>query len=481
MGFSMKSYTPLLTDFYQLTMAYGYWQQQMHEWRANFHLAFRHSPFGGNHALSCGLSSVIEFLSQWKFQEEDLSYLASLKNGRGEQFFPNGFLDYLAGLSFTCDVYAPPEGTILFPHEPMLRIEGPLLQCQLLESPLLNFMNFQTLIATKSARVCHAAQWDPVIEFGLRRAQGPDGGVSASRAAYIGGCIATSNVLAGKLFDIPVRGTHAHSWVMAFPDELSAFQTYAEMMPQDCVLLVDTYQTLEGVKLAIEVGKKLQKTGGHLSAIRLDSGNMVELSNETRKLLDAAGLKKTGIFASNTLDEYVITDLKKRGAKISSWGVGTHLATAYDQPALDGVYKLSALMNEVGDWQYKLKISEQAIKISTPGRHQVRRFFYEERYMMDVIYDLSLGMNDIAQAYLINQPEKIKSLDDVDGFADLLMPIFENGKLVYHEPSIHDIRKGAVETVQHFYKIHGVAESYPVGFEEKLYDLKQKLIKEKRQ
>ena len=473
------TYSPLLTDLYQLTMAYGYWQLNMHEQEAAFHILFRKNPFHGHYALCCGLESVIDFLKHWKFEEDDLAYLSTLKNSYNEPLFPKKFLDYLKNLTLTCHLDAIPEGSIVFPNTPLIRIEGPLLQCQLLETPLLNLISFQTLIATKASRVCHAAQGELVIEFGMRRAQGPDGALSASRAAYIGGCVATSNTLAGKLFDIPVRGTHAHSWVTAFPNELEAFDAYAKVMPHNCVLLVDTYDTIEGVKNAIKIGKKLRTEGIDLLAIRLDSGNMADLSIKARKLLDEAQFEKTGILASNSLDENVIHDLKQKGAMISSWGVGTHLATAYDYPALDGVYKLSALRNTKGEWEYKLKLSEDSIKTSNPGRHQVRRFFCNEKYVMDVIYDLALGISDTADAMLLDDPKHIKKLDDIDAFVDLLIPVFREGHLVLEKKSIHEIRKKAVEEAENFYKIHG-ENPYPVGLEKKLHDLKEKLTRELR-
>jgi nicotinate phosphoribosyltransferase len=472
------TYSPLLTDLYQLTMAYGYWKLQMHEQEAVFHLLFRKNPFKGNYALHCGLASIIDFLKHWRFSEDDLAYLATLKNSLRGPLFSQEFLDYLSKLTFTCDLDAVPEGTVVFPNAPLIRLQGPILQCQLLESPLLNMINFQTLIATKASRVCRAAAGDPVIEFGMRRAQGPDGALSASRAAYIGGCVATSNTLAGKLFDIPVRGTHAHSWVTAFPSEQEAFAAYASVMPHNCVLLVDTYGTVDGVMHAIEVGKKLRAEGADLLAIRLDSGDMADLSVKARKLLDAAGFKKTGILASNSLDEYVISDLKRQGATISSWGVGTHLATAYDHPALDGVYKLSALRNKKGKWEYKLKLSEQAAKVSNPGRHQVRRFFCNDQYVIDVIYDLELGITDSPEAIVLDhQTQQIKKLDDFDAFVDLLQPIFRGGELIQEMESIHAIRNNAITEAAYFYRTHGET-SYPVALEKNLYELKQKLIKE---
>lgn len=471
----MLHYSPLLTDFYQLTMAYGYWKLNIHEQESAFHFLFRKNPFKSNYALNCGLANIVDFLKDWRFHEDDLAYIATLKNSKDKPMFPNEFVDYLSKLTFCCDLDAIPEGTIVFPHIPLMRVQGPLLQCQLLETPLLSIINFQTLIATKSARVCHAAGGDPVIEFGMRRAQGPDGAISASRAAYVGGCVATSNTLAGKLYDIPVRGTHAHSWVTAFSDESTAFRAYADVMPTNCILLVDTYNTLEGVNRAIEIGKELRAQGNELLAIRLDSGNLAELSIQARKLLDKAGFKKTGILASNSLDEYVIDELKKQGAKISAWGVGTHLATAYDQPALDGVYKLSALRDKQGEWQYKLKISEDLVKVSNPGRHQVRRFFYDNSYFTDVIYDLTLGISDTPEVINIEGNNPVKTLDNIDGFVDLLEPVFRQGQLVQPPVSIHDIRNNAINEVNHFYKTHQ-NNPYPIHLEKKLYDLKLQLI-----
>lgn len=474
-----SSYSPLLTDFYQLTMAYGYWRLKMHDQQAAFHLLFRKNPFKGNYALTCGLGSVIEFLQNWRFQADDLDYLATLTNQQQERLFPQDFLDYLAQLSFSCTIDAIPEGTIVFANTPLVRVEGPLLQCQLLETPLLNIMNFQTLIATKASRVCRVADKDTVIEFGMRRAQGPDGALSASRAAYIGGCASTSNTLAGKLYDIPVRGTHAHSWVTAFPTELQAFEAYAEVMPHNSVLLVDTYNTLTGVKNAIEVGKTLRQQGSDLLGIRLDSGNLADLSIKARALLDEAGFEKTSILASNSLDEYVITELKKNGARIDSWGVGTNLATAYDQPALDGVYKLTALQGTEGDWQYKLKLSEQEVKVTNPGRHQVRRYFSNEQYMMDIIFDVGLGISDIPEAVLLDKNLQSKQLNDYDAYVDLLIPIFKDGQLIQPPESIHATRKKSLSATKDFYRSHG-ENDYTVGLEKKLHDLKQAMIKEMR-
>lgn len=469
--------SPLLTDLYQLTMAYGYWRLNMHNQEAVFHLIFRNNPFRGNYAVACGLDTVIDFLQNWHFSAEDIQYLSKLKTGNGEILFPRDFLDYLGQLRFTCDIDAIAEGTIVFPQEPLIRITGPLLQAQLLESTLLNIVNFQTLIATKASRVCEAAKGEPVLEFGMRRAQGPDGALAASRAAYIGGCSATSNVLAGKEFDIPVRGTHAHSWVTAFADEETAFAAYAKVMPHNCVLLVDTYDTLLGVRHAIEVGKKLREQGAELLGIRLDSGDLAKLSIEARAILDEAGFQQTKIMASNTLDEYVIQDLKQQGACISVWGVGTHLATAYDCPALDGVYKLSALRDQDGSWNYKLKLSEQAIKISNPGILQVRRFFSDDAHVMDVLYDTQLGVPEVPEMHRVDAPTTRAKLPDYDASIDLLLPVFRQGELVIERESIHKMRKRALDEVKQFLKNYP-KEVYPVGLETHLYELKQKLINE---
>ncbi len=469
--------SPLLTDLYQLTMAYGYWKLGMHEREAVFHLIFRSHPFKGNYAVASGLATVIEFLKNWRFAEDDLEYLRGLCAQNGTKLFSSGFLDYLKNLRFSCDIDAVPEGTVVFAHEPLIRVKGPILQGQLLETPLLNFINFQTLIATKASRVYQAAKGDSVLEFGMRRAQGTDGALSASRASYVGGCDATSNVLAGKLYDIPVRGTHAHSWVTAFPNEKIAFESYAKVMPQNCVLLVDTYDTLQGVKNAIEVGIELRKNGAELLGIRLDSGDLASLSVQARKLLDKAGFKETKIIASNSLDEYSIAELKNKNSPINIWGVGTNLATAYNQPALDGVYKLSAIRDEQGEWQYKIKLSEQAVKISNPGIYQVRRYFVDEQFVMDVMFDINLNIPDMPELASLEAPHSFLKLADYDACVDLLQPVFEKGKFVYSSESIHEVRERAIQQVSQFLQAHA-GENYPVGLEKSLHELKQRLILE---
>lgn len=369
----MKTLTqsPLLTDLYQLTMGYGYWKNGMTDHEAVFHLFYRRAPFGGTAAIVAGTGPAADFLHDLKFDEEELTYLASLTGCDGQLLFEKGYLDHLRDLDWKLEVDAFPEGELAFPNEPILRVRGPLLQCQLVETALLNIINFQTLIATKAARICDAAGGDPVLEFGLRRAQGPDGGMSASRAAYLGGCAATSNVLAGMHFGIPVKGTHAHSWVMSFDSETEAFDSYATAMPNNVVLLVDTYDTLEGVRNAIKTGKKLRKKGHDLQGIRLDSGDLAALSIGARDLLDEAGFQSTQIIASNDLDEVKIRTLKAAGARIDIWGVGTRLVTSADQPALGGVYKLGAIRDENNEWHYRIKLSNDAIKVSNPGILQI--------------------------------------------------------------------------------------------------------------
>ena len=409
----------LLTDLYQFTMANGYWKSGMYDREAVFYLSFREAPFNGDYTLAAGLGLVTEYLEKWHFDVQSIQYLGSLKGSDGKALFEEGFLNYLQRLEFSCDIAAIPEGTVVFPHQPLLRVKGPLIQAQLLETPLLNLINFSSLIATKAARICAVAK-DPVLDFGLRRAQGIDGAITAARSAYIGGCGATSNVLAGKLLGIPVKGTHAHSWVMAFDDERSAFEAYAKAMPNNCVFLVDTYDSLEGVQLAIEVGKWLEENGHPFLGIRLDSGDLLNLSKQVRTTLDNAGFSDAKIFASNNLDEYRINELKEKGAPIAVWGVGTRLICAYDQPALGGVYKLSAIQDASGAWKRKVKRSDNPAKSSLPGMLQVRRSQGE-----DVQYDEW------------DTPELPEG-------EDLLQPVFQKGKKVMQLPSIHTIRERAI-------------------------------------
>lgn len=461
----------LLTDLYQLTMAYGYWKNDMAEQEAVFHLFFRKLPFNGNYAVCCGLETAIAYIEEFCFEESDLQYLQSLKGNDEKPLFEEGFIDFLRTSKLELDIDAIPEGTAVYPHEPLMRVKGPLWQCQILETALLNILNFQTLIATKSARVCRTARGEAVLEFGLRRAQGMDGGISASRAAYIGGCVATSNVLAGKLFDIPVKGTHAHSWVMCFDTEMEAFEAYAAAMPNNCIFLVDTYDTVEGVKKAIEVGLKLRQRGHEMTGIRLDSGDMAALSITARKLLDEAGFEGAAIVASSDLDEYKIKELKDRGAKITVWGVGTKLATAYDQAALGGVYKLAAIRDkDTNEWEYRIKRSNTPIKTSNPGILKVRRFFEGKKAVADVIYN-ELFEQNIEEMMVFDLEKKITISSHLES-VDLLQAVFRKGKLVYHCPDIHQTRAYCLEQVAEM----GEIEKYQVGLERELYGLKERML-----
>lgn len=471
----------LLTDLYQLTMVYGYWKSGLWKREAVFHLNFRKWPFKGGFALAAGLETAVRFIEELHFSPSDLSYLRELKDSGGAPLFEKGFLEFLSHFQFSCDVDAMAEGTLVFPYEPLVRVKGPIWQAQLLESPLLNLINFQTLIATKAARVCMAAYPDPVIEFGMRRAQGIDGAISASRAAFIGGCFATSHILAGKLFGIPVRGTHAHSWVMAFEEEAEAFETFAEVLPKGCVMLVDTYHSVQGVEKAIAVAKKLKKTGFELAGVRLDSGDLARLSIEIRKLLDREGFTETQIMASNELDEYLIRDLKQQGAKISLWGVGTNLVTGKDQPALDGIYKLSAVQNEKGEWVHKLKLSEQTAKVTNPGILQVRRFWDGTSYVGDAMWDELLGIEEPFTAVDIFDPEK--KFSGTASFRDLLVPIFRKGKFVYSLPPLTEVQTHAQEELSRLppsMKRFTNPQPYPIGLERRLYQKKLDLIRKLR-
>lgn len=469
----------LLTDLYQITMAYGYWKSGKADQQAVFNLFFRNNPFGGGYTIACGLEYVVDYLNSFHFSKQDLTYLAKINGSDGSPMFEQAFLDYLGGLKFTCDVEAITEGTLVFPHEPMVRVTGPILQCQLIETPLLNLINFQSLVATKASRICLAAGSDPVMEFGLRRAQGIDGGLAASRAAFIGGCTSTSNVMAGNLFGIPVSGTHAHSWVMSFDTEREAFETYAAAMPNNCVLLVDTYDTQEGVKQAIAVGLDMQEKGQRLLGIRIDSGDLAYYSQMAREMLDEAGLHAVKIVASNDLDEYLVQSLKLQEAKIDVWGIGTKLVTAYDQPALGAVYKLSAIESN-GQWEHKIKLSAQSAKMNNPGLQQVRRFNNGRQYVGDMIFDIR---NTPGTKSLIIDPmdatrRKVMSTEKL-GYEDVLQPIFAKGECVYQLPAIEAIRERHLtqlamldKSVKRFANPH----VYPVGLEEGLYNARTELI-----
>lgn len=475
----MTHTSPLLTDLYQLTMAAGYWKCGKAEQEAVFHLFFRKLPFAGGYAIAAGLGDVVEWLENFRFQAAELDYLATLPGRDGRPLFEKGFLDYLAGLKWQCDVDAIPEGTAVFPHQPLLRIRGPLVQAQLAETALLNIINFQTLIATKAARICHAARGEPVLEFGLRRAQGPEGAVMASRAAFIGGCAATSNVLAGMRHGIPVRGTHAHSWVMSFDSEQDAFAAYAEALPNNCVFLVDTYDTLEGVRHAVQTGHKLREQGHELAGIRLDSGDLAWLSIEARKILNEGGFPKAAIVASNDLDEHLIESLKHQNAAINVWGVGTRLVTGGDQAALGGVYKLGAIRHADGHWEPKIKLSEQSVKVSNPGIQQVRRFSLNGEFRGDAIYDEEKGCPETVEIIHPADPLRGRTLPPEATHEDLLKPVFRKGQFTGETPSLPAIQ---ARTKQQLASLHVTIRrldnphEYPAGVERSLHDRKLALI-----
>jgi nicotinate phosphoribosyltransferase len=387
-------------------------------------------------------------------------------------------------MEFTCDVDAVPEGTVVFANEPLVRIRGPLLQAQIVESMLLTVIGFQTLVATKAARVVEAAGGAPVLEFGLRRAQGPDGAISAARAAYIGGVAATSNVLAGRLFGIPVRGTHAHSWVQVFDDEQRAFDVYADAQPDNVTLLVDTYDSLVGVEHAIETGRRLKARGGSLAGIRLDSGDLAYLSIEARRMLDEAGFADTNIVASNDLDEYTIASLREQGARIDIWGVGTRLDTCYDQPALGAIYKLSAICDP-GGWRYPVKLSEQSSKISIPGVLGVRRFVDSSgRFRADMIYDEDLPAPPNGDV-IVDPADALhmRAIDPDWSSQELLVPAMRGGVRVSAAPSLDDVRARARAQIG---SLHPAIRRllnphvYPVGLEMRLHERRTALVVERR-
>ena len=469
----------LLTDLYQLTMACGYWKCGKAEQEAAFHLTFRRNPFGGEFTVACGLAPALEFLRDFRLSESDREYLETLTGADGKPLFETSFLDNLAELELNCDIDAVPEGTVVFPQEPLIRVKGPLLQAQLLETVLLNFINFQSLIATKAARICMAAGRNRVLEFGLRRAQGINGGLSASRAAYVGGCHATSNVLAGKLYGIPVAGTHAHSWVMSFDSERESFQAYAQAMPNNSIFLVDTYDTAAGIANAIRAGRWLREQGHEMIGVRLDSGDLASLSVEARRLLDEAGFPEAKIVASGDLDEHSIAELYDRGAPIAILGVGTKLATGYDDPALGGVYKLSALRDEEGNWQPKLKTSNDPVKSSNPGFLQTRRFAKDGNFLCDVIYDeLQPPATDWTMLDSSRpgggRPVAAKATSE-----DLLVPVLRAGKPVYQPPSIKESRQRTYDQLAQLPEETRRLKNpsaFRVGLEQGLYERKARLI-----
>ena len=430
----------LLTDFYELTMMQGYYNNHANN-TVIFDVFYRDNPSNGGYAICAGLEQVIEYIKNLHFSEEDIEYLRSLN------VFQEDFLTYLANFHFSGDIYAIPEGTVIFPMEPIVKVIAPIIEAQLIETALLNLINHQSLIATKASRVVYAAKGGPIMEFGLRRAQGPDAGTLGARAAVIGGCIGTSNVLTAKLYDVPALGTHAHSWIMSFDDELSAFRKYAELYPGNATLLVDTYDTLRsGVPNAIKVFDELRKSGKmpEKYGIRLDSGDLAYLSKKARKMLDAAGFPKATITASSDLDEYLIDSLVAQGAKIDSWGVGTRLITSEDTPSFGGVYKLSAIMKN-GEFVPKMKLSDNPWKITNPGNKKIYRIYEKEsgKVKADLI-TLAEEHYSPENPLLLFDPLATwkKTYLDPNSYTlrELLVPIFISGECVYESPSVMEIK-----------------------------------------
>jgi nicotinate phosphoribosyltransferase len=474
----------LLTDFYELTMAYAAWKGRGVAREASFVLSFRRNPFKGGFSVAAGLEAAIDLVEHWSYADEDLAFLAAQRGSDGAPLFEAGFLDALRALAMDVDVDAVPEGTVVFPHEPLVRVSGPVIPCMLVETAILAVVNFQTLVATKAARVCLAARGEPVLEFGLRRAQGIDGGLAASRAAYVGGCHATSNTLAARLYDIPARGTHAHSWVMLHDSELEAFLEYARALPGNCVFLVDTYGTLDGIRHAIEAGRWLRSQGKELVGVRLDSGDLAWLSQEARRLLDEAGFPKAVVFASNELDEEVIQSLKDQGARIATWGVGTRLVTGQDDGALGGVYKLTAVRaGPDAPWQPRIKLSEQIDKTTVPGLLQVRRFARDGGFLADAIWDERLGIP--APAVMVDPVDPLRRRElpaDVPG-EDLLVPIFRRGRRVYDPPPLAEARARTAAQLARFHagvKRFMNPHQFPVGLERGLHDVRAELVLQAR-
>ncbi len=471
----------LLTDLYQLTMMQGYYNNNTNNHEVVFDLFYRSNPSKNGYAICAGLEQTIEYIKNLRFDDTDIAYLESLN------IFQKDFLDYLRSFKFTGDIDAIPEGTVVFPMEVLMRVKAPILEAQFVETALLNIINHQSLIATKAARVVRAAEGDPVLEFGLRRAQGPDAGIYGARAAMIGGCAGTSNVLTGQMFDVPVSGTHAHSWVMSFDEELEAFRAYAKLFPNKCILLVDTYDTLEsGVPNAIKVFNEMKEAGINMTSygIRLDSGDLAYLSKKARQMLDVAGHEAAIISASCDLDEMLIADLKRQGAKISLWGVGTNLITSSDCPSFGGIYKLAAEIDKEGNEVPKIKISDNPEKVTNPGIKKVVRVYDKRtgKMMADIIalegekFDESKSLT----LYAANARwKKTKLKASSYTLRELLVPIFKQGELVYKTPKTMEIKaysKAELETLWEEYKRLVNPQIMQVVLSDGLHALKEKML-----
>lgn len=469
----------MMTDLYQLTMMYGYYKHGMAGNIGIFDLFFRQTRENSAYAVMAGTESAIDYINNLRFIEEDIAYLRTLK------LFDEEFLNVLRELRFTGEIYGMEEGTVVFPYEPLIRVKAPIMEAQLVETALLNLVNHQTLIATKANRVVEAAKGGAVSEFGLRRAQGPDAGIYGARASIVGGCCGTSNVLTGQLFDVEVKGTHAHSWVMSFPTELDAFRAYAATFPDACMLLVDTFDTLKsGVPNAIKVFDEMKAAGHKPIGIRLDSGDLAYLSKRARAMLDAAGHSDCKIFASGDLDEYVIRDLLAQGARIDMWGVGTRLITSNDCPALGGVYKMSGeIVN--GTLVPKIKLSDNVAKMTNPGYKKVLRFYDKDGMAIADLIALVDEKIDETKPFRLYHPVHTYKSMTISDFTvrELLVPLFIDGKQVYRTPDIHEIQAYARRELDTFWaetKRLMNPHEHKVDLSDGLYDLKKELIRQIR-
>lgn len=462
--------TALRTDLYELTMMQGYWRSGKMDVPSSFELTFRRIPEAAGYAIAAGIDDALDIIASTRFQKAHLEYLASLK------LFEPGFLDYLEALQFTGDVWCVDEGTAVFPYEPLLQVQAPLLQGQWFETQLLNCINFQSLIATKASRIVHTASPASVVEFGLRRSHGPQGGLWASKVAYMSGCIGTSNVEAGYRYGIPLFGTHAHSWILSFQSELEAFRSYAETFPDGTTLLVDTYDTKEqGIPHAIKVAKELKATGHALFAIRLDSGDLCELAQFARAAFDQAGLPEVKIIASNDVDEYSIAVLKEKGAPIDSYGVGTRLATSYQDPAFPGVYKLNSLWHE-GNWQPRMKLSMEPAKATLPGTKQVWRWEREGQIQADI---MTFAEEPPPKQFSpLHEPEVLKSCEG-GTLEPLLRKRMDKGTLTTPHPPLDQARCHVASQRERLppccHQLRG-AKTLTVGLSPKLRDERQHLF-----
>ena len=471
----------LLTDLYELTMMQGYFKHKDQNKTVVFDAFFRQNPFGGGYSIMCGVEQLVKYLDELHFSSQDIEYLRSLG------IFDADFLDYLADFKFHGDVYCIPEGSLIFPREPLVKVVAPIMEAQLVETAILCIINHQSLIATKSARIVHAAKGAPIMEFGLRRAQGPDAGTYGARAAVIGGCAGTSNVLCGELFDVPVMGTHAHSWIMSFDNELDAFKTYAKLYPTACTLLVDTYDTLKkGVPDAIKTFQWMQEQGlptDHIG-IRLDSGDLAYLTKKARKMLDDAGFPQAKICCSNDLDEHLITSLFEQGACIDSFGVGTHLITAKDNPSFGGVYKLAAVQKEDGTFEPKIKLSENTEKITNPGNKKIYRVYEKDSHKIkaDLICFVDETFTENEPLLLFDPLEPWKKTIMQPGtftLREMLQPVYQNGKSVYTYRRTMDIRDYCLKEQDTLWeesrRLTNPHQVY-VDLSQKLYDTKLQLL-----